>query len=278
MSATADHPEIDSDFASAGIARYREVAKWIVGSVGGIAVVLAAGLQITSIGDLAGWDLGLALLAVLGLIGSAMYIVKQALSVLEPLEVRIAAVDPIVMDELIASDLVPFDFDSGAEVNERFEAIIGDPNLSERERGLWRGQAQTFVNWIALYTLRKRFRKATDEILKAAGIGVAALLLFAFVADQDESSTASSAMPPKPTPVEVTLSSEGRDGLRGLLGEACVDGNFMAVAISGPEDSPTLVSVPGSDCQVARFSVPDGQGAVQSVETVEITKPAEDDE
>jgi|GEM_PF-2702030 len=268
MSKKESAPDVDTDFATAGIARYREVAKWTVGVVGGVAVVLAAGLQLTDLRELTGWMLGVACVSVIGLVGSAIFIVKRALTVMEPIEVRLSAVEPSVIAELTESGLMPFEATTGEEVSQRFSQILGSSGLSDAEKKKWRARAQELVDEVALYSMRRRFRGATRDIFKAAGIGVFFLVVFAYVSQgADDSDDPSPVVPPTPTAVKVTLTDEGKSSLGEVLGKQCVSGPFAGIAIGGDEKEPVLVSVPTANCKVARFSLPLTLGIAQSSES-----------
>jgi hypothetical protein len=259
----------------AGIDRYRELAKWIITVFAAVGALLVAGSQLSSLGAL---DLQDDLVRILAAVASlalalvaAMYVIWKAIGVLRPIETSLDELgsDPIAQKLNQQPASLPFHATTVEGVGDEYRMAMGNPFLSAEKRTLWNAELGTFLDRIAFLKITDRFDSAWRGMTIAVAVGAAAILVFAYAANppKPETSVTASALPPTPTEVTVSLTSEGKDSLGPVLGPECVSQTqISALAIGGDESSPTLVTVPGGSCKIARFSLPAELGHAGSMQ------------
>jgi len=265
-------PEADPGGAQAAIDRYRTLAKWIIGVFAAVGALLVAGSQLSSLGQLSLEDdlprISAAVVALALSLASAMYIVQQALSILKPVEMSF---DQLVEDDVVAElEKYPAQLPFGAETvraaRDEYRDSLADPNLTDEEKDPWRDQAIRLLRRASYLKVRAAFDQAWRKMAVAASLGAAAILIFAYAANPEDPEAASpSAVPPRPVEVAFTLTAAGREALSSKLGAKCVaQKDLEGIAIGGTESEPLLISLPGSVCEVARFSLPSEWGVATS--------------
>jgi hypothetical protein len=274
-----------------------DTAKWLITIFAGVAGVLVAGSQLSSLGKL---DLGPRLLAALaGLalgIAGAAYAVMNTVPVLTSARVRLA--------ELAVTQ----DKDEQRFLQDNAELLLGLANdareLKQRYDIALSARAQAFTRLYANPTdadlntqakvsdaqasnysqavgglltaarydrVRRKFEAAQREMLWGGLFAAAGIALFAWAANPPEPPAESSAaVPNSPVAVRVFLTPDGTAALTGILGEACVTdpAGVEAIALEASDSSATLVSIGTASCKVARFSLGSSLGVVKATEQV----------
>lgn len=279
-----DTPAKDPAVASVETAvdRIREVTKWLIGAFAAVGVVLAAGSQLSEVGDLTGWRLFAAFVAILmALVGIAIAIL-YATKVLTPKSVSLRGVvaggsgsplgkevesDPGLLQghgnsleefNLKRQEAIAAENDAWA----RYETSSGDEKkqlaTQVKRAEAKRKRMDATLTWILSYAryldVSATFRKALTAMFVGAVLAAAGIALFAWAAHPEgESEDPPGAVAAAPREVTVNLSSAGEDALKESVGTSCDTGSMSAIALSGDADAVEMVSVPTGSCKVHSF-------------------------
>jgi hypothetical protein len=107
------------------------------------------------------------------------------------------------------------------------------------------------------FQFQRRYRKAARRMVGGALVAGVGAILFAYAAHPPRRDPAARPVLPTPTPVYVALTEAGRRELSRLLGDACVAGQFRALAIDGSEPDWVILTIPELDdrCLPAQFKL-----------------------
>jgi hypothetical protein len=262
--------------------RLRDTTKWMITSLALVGTLFAAGSQLSDLGAVeAPWRLALAFLAAALVLAGVVYAIVAATAVFLPLEAGLSDLkadqefkqyvraNPDVFRER-ATDLDDF-------LSKRHEAITAyrearndtagkaDPTSQQtlarkkRERDAVRQIMDDVLAKGYYFRFDRRYKKAARSMViggLAAGLGA---IVFAYAAHPPPKASAqeTSQVIPVPAVVRVSLSSDGRQQLTGLLGRSCTRRTFRALAIDGTEPDFVLVTSPAVDagCRPARFKL-----------------------
>jgi hypothetical protein len=278
----AADPKPDPGGPVSGIARYRQLATWVITVFAAVGALLVAGSQLTTLGEL---DLGdgdeairliAAVLALAVALFAAFRVIGEALEVLSPVDMSLndLVVDPIVLELNEDPAALPFGADTVLGVRDEFNAAMSHPGNTPQEKEEWRAQVSDLLDRAAYMKVRAAFTSSWRKMGIWAAVAAAAILVFAYAANpeqEEEEDSPSAAAPPTPTAVSVTLSTPGVNALTNTLGEDCVNTTFEAISIGGTEESPLLITVPSETCKLARFTLPSGHGQAISQTTAPVS-------
>lgn len=285
----AADPKSDPGGAVSAIARYRQLASWIITIFAAVGALLIAGSQLSSLGSLAldsFWHVMRLIGAVAGVglaLWAAFKVIGLALEILRPVELSLNQ----LVDDSLAKELekqpgsLPFGATTVAEVSERFNRAMAHPGNSATIKKEWQDKLSELLDRAMYLKVRATFDSNWKKMGRWAGVGAAAITLFAFCANpktDGDHDSASASTPPKPTAVTVSLTDQGKDTLTKSLGADCVSQDFEAISIGGDEQAPLLISVPSSTCELARFTLPLDQGRAVSTDAAPISAADDEDE
>jgi hypothetical protein len=248
--------------ARGAIARYRDLAKYVVTMFAAIGALLAAGTQLSSLGKL-DFDrdsdrLVAAIVALAVALGAVMLIVNRALSVLKPVEVSL---DSVLADTKLANEIVagPGAATSRDEL-ENIQYRLRSDTIEEDDLKIAQQDRDAVLDRAALLKTKDAFNNAWKWMLGAGIVGAAAIGVFAWAANPPDpkppAGEPSRVVRPSPVPLTFALSEAGRDKLRGALGKRCVkEGAIRALSIGGKEGAPLIVVLPSAGCRPQQFTL-----------------------
>jgi hypothetical protein len=279
----------------AAVVQIREVIKWLIAAFAAVGVALAAGSQLSEIGDLG----GLRLLAALG----GIVLTLAGISVAIIWATKVLTPKPVGLKQLAASE---DDSEVGEKIREDPSLLLGHgKSIREfeekrqaalaREDAAWtkfeaqeddtalaalakkasadRMRIDEAMSWLfsfARYTETARlFRVALRTMIAAAVIAAIGIAGFAWAAHPEEASddpSAAAVVPMAPAQVEIDLSAAGKETLKDDLGEKCDTGELEAVALAGTPDALEVVTVPSDACELQRFVLTTDLGTFKSAE------------
>jgi len=278
----------------AAIVQIREVVKWLIAAFAAVGALLAAGSQLSEIGQLTDWRL----VAAGG--GIFLVLVGVALAILKA--VRVLTPEPISLKELaegkdhagvrdkIATDpsLLLGQGTSVTELRTRHDELLKketdawqaftqneeDPKALRRaERASAdRVAGDEAVGWLiqfARYTeISQLFRRSLRWMTAAAAIAAVGIGLFAWAAHpEDEEDEGTTPVVAKvPTAIAIDLSEQGEDALGEKLGAQCDANAVPALALGGEPDALEVVTVPSASCSLQRFTLTETLGVATSTE------------
>lgn len=290
--------------------RVREAAKWLIASFAAIGAAMIAGSQLSSLGKLDATDarFWLAILGVLLALGGVAWAIWQVVEVLTPAQAdlrELGAVTADSEDRLLWQvrsylDGIPELFEGHANdvpglrqaydqaLAERRTAIDDSrrhpedqarrqqaDRASERARavnGVVR-QVLTVATW---ERLRRRFRAVRGGLFGAVAAAAIGIVLFAWAANPPEAGAAREEGPSfeAPSTVRVSLSRQGRDVLRDLLGEGCPVGEPLgALALESSSSGIEVVTLPTDRCDPVRVVITPELGTVVGASPVPVPSP-----
>jgi hypothetical protein len=298
---TKEEVKSSASLTDAAIVQIREVVKWLIAAFAAVGVALAAGSQLSEIGHLSGWRLVAAGLGIfLVLVGVALAILKA---------VRVLTPEPISLKELAESSdhsgvrqkvesdptlllghgesVIDIQDERNRQYQEetaawkKFEA---DETDKEALRAAERASANRLetdkaVGWLlefARYSeISQLFNRSLKWMTGAAAVAAVGIGLFAWAAHPEDKSdeTPAPVVAKAPVEVEIDLSDDGKQDLADELGPKCDGDKLAAVAVGGTADALEVVTVPGEDCSLERFTLTDTLGTYESTEPVIPVKP-----
>jgi hypothetical protein len=292
--AEEDKPPTGSDLSSAS-ERIRETAKWLVVTFGGVAGVLVAGLQLTSLKDTVGDDRTAALLGYgLAVAGALLTILAAAVTLtagrrtLHDLGGDGGGFS--LRNHLNAIEDLRGGFDSIAQlVTQTNEAIRNrtqawlawreDPNNAEKRTDYDDALAQASVlvpiaNRLLEVASFEHLRRtwAVCRLFVAAGAVIAAVGVAIFAANAEEAEEEEPAIAATPVVGVATLTEGGLAAHRAELGTECSGDGVGVVVTAAEADAYSLVVVPTAEnrCGPAEISLKRSEGSVTAAESVQL--------
>lgn len=275
--------------ARAAVETFRSVGKWLITAFAAVGSLLIAGLQLTSLGSIHGWRLGLAM----G--GFALAVVAVIVAILELatlLQPHVSAPDDAARQ---ASDpqtklgrfvtehrevLLPPGCGSARDVFDQFAAarVAADKDTPEGRARLaaLRGPLASIVSLSSYMAAKERFNAVRNVTIVAALAVAAGAAAYAYAATGPATSTSTAAVPPAPVAVQVKLNPAGSKALAAVLGRRCATAarkGIPAIALSADTSQTTVLLIPKAPaCPTpVQFSLPISQGIASPVVSV---KPA----
>jgi hypothetical protein len=248
--------------ARAGVERYRDLAKYLIGVFASIGVLLVAGTQLSSLGKLSWEDdrarLVTAAIALAITVGTILWIVAAVLAVLRPVDLTLAGVrsDAKLTQVVEQRPELLGGADSVADV----EAQTTGPLLSASERAGWEAVGRTVVDRAALAHTQRTFEAAWRPMAVGAVLGTAAIAVFAWSANPADEPAAEAIIDPAPAAVSIDLTNVGRQALDDALGSQCVERSVRALVIGGTREAPRVVTLGTPTCKAAQFVLSDAWG------------------
>jgi hypothetical protein len=251
---------------------YRSTLRWLLTAYGAIGTVLVAGLSFTSLHDLGGGDLWLALIGASSALGAvaAVVVVTARATVSVPVKYaeiaappRRSAFGPITgnpvrfLNEMFKTGEGNLLRDAFNDDIVQFNTAYQDGKHPENElaKALARGGLTVLVSY---HAMRYRFRVATRLIFVAV-LGVAiGVVLFAYAAGAGDAEVAAGGPPATASQalsVEISLTDDGKAVLSEALGAECLLEPVAALATSGSNDSFDVITLPHADCEAFRFEL-----------------------
>jgi hypothetical protein len=283
----------------AAVVQIREVVKWLIGGFAAVGVALAAGSQLSEIGDLEGWRLAAAFGGVLAtLIGIAVAIL-YATRVMTP---RAISLNRLVGEEAgseigkqVKDDpsLLLGHGKSLAEFAEKRKAAVDaedaawaayEAAAAEHKKTLksevQRAEAERqridkAMAWLFSYArfveVSHLFKTALRTMLIAAAIAALGIAGFAWAAHPESASDEADAtiVAKAPLAIEVDLSAAGEETMGDDLGASCDAKALPAVALSGAAEALEVVTIPSKTCALDRFVLTPDLGTFKATETVD---------
>jgi hypothetical protein len=274
-----------SSLAQAGD-RIRESAKWLIASFAAVGAILAAGLQLTGLGELSDERLAVALIglavAIVGVaiaIRAAGGVVTESFVTTKWLASR--APDDVAVAEIVGDKGLLGGFDSVQQLKEAYDAAINERRTALRDyyddpaddtKRLKADAAQQWAKTLdqsqvhvleraSFSRLRDAYRKAARAIgfsAMAAALGITA---FAWGANPPSEETVP-VLIPSGTEVVVSIDEEDRSDLEGALGPECDLSEVEGFAVEAVGESYRVASVASNDCRAALFTVEPQMGKV----------------
>lgn len=282
----------------AAVVQIREVVKWLIGGFAAVGVALAAGSQLSEIGDLEGWRLVAAFGGVLvTLIGIAVAIL-YATRVMTP---RAISLNRLVSEEAnseigkqVRADpslllghgksLTEFAEKRGAAVKAEDSAWAAYEAADAGEKktlksGVQRAEAERqridkAMAWLFSYArfveVSHLFKTALRTMFIAAAIAAIGIAGFAWAAHPESTSDEAdtTVVAKAPLAIEVDLSAAGKETLADDLGANCDVRALPAVALSGTSEALEVVTVPSATCALERFVLTPELGAYKADKAV----------
>ncbi|HEY8808479.1 MAG TPA: hypothetical protein VIM28_00535 [Solirubrobacterales bacterium] len=265
----------------AAVVQIREVVKWLIGGFAAVGVALAAGSQLSEVGDLEGGRLIVAFASVfvvlLGIAAAILYATK----VLTP--------KPVSLKHLVAE---ASDSEVGRAVADDPTLLLGHGNsipefaqkrreAVEAEDAAWaayeaadakaslegavkkattdRQRIDKAMGWLfsyARYTeVSSLFKTSLRVMFVSAAVAAVGIAGFAWAAHpEDEKNEEAVAVVAKaPAKVNVDLSAAGEETLKDDLGEDCNTSELPALAVAGTPEALDVVTIPSKTCELDRF-------------------------
>ena len=291
-------PTSGIDSNEAAVKRIREVTQWLIGAFAAIGVALAAGSQLSEIGTLTHFRLGVALVGVGVVLIGATVAILSAVRVLSPAPISIQGLVAKEQKSAIGKQVKKnpallqghgetiADFDrilkaANRKVDETYDAYQGATaeNETELATAFKTAEAERLpinetLDWLLGYAgyleVEARFKRARI-LMFAAGIAAAAgIASFAWAAHPEKKSESSSsaAVPASPAEITVDLSPAGEGSLKDALGAKCNDSAFDALALGGPANAIEAVAIPTAGCEPARFVLTPSIGTFEATDEV----------
>jgi len=278
------------------INQIREVAKWLIGAFAAVAVVLAAGSQLSEVGDLESGRLAGALLSIFAALVGIAIAIYFTVKVLTPesLTLRRAVVDESKGSEAgkaVAEDptLLLGHGTSIGEFEERRNAALkaeddawakyeANRESSDLKTKALRAEAtrkriDEAMTWVITFVRYKEaaysFKVALRAMFVGAVITAVGITGFAWAAHPEEEKSEEKVVASAPSAIAVDLNEDGRETLVDDLGESCKRSAVPAVAIGGePEALEVITTLSNKNCDVARFVLTPELGTYKSREPV----------
>lgn len=281
-----------SDSVRQAISNLRDTAKWILTILAAVGAVLAAGVQLTTIGQLKLsdprlWTAVVAAVVVLLAIGLAISRV-----------VRVLTTGHMTLDSLVEEERKAggpsedveyakqvgflYGYDTVREFRKDYREAKrklseAEQNNNQQQIGEWSPKVKRlgeqimpqFFDGVRYYRVRRHFREAVWWLLGCGFVAALGIMTFAWAANPAPAAASPSLFR---TPVEasVQLTDVGRTTLASSLGENCVDSPIRVIILSASEQRMDVVSMPTDECEVFRFPVVDGvTGSVQPEDSVQ---------
>lgn len=250
-----------SDGLQEGIARLRDLAKYLIAAFAAVGGILVAGSQLASLGKLSLDDDRDRFLAAIGGLGLALVMVGivlvLAVRVLRPVEVDV--------EKLLDARPGPKDdpLPAGASSLRALVEASRDEENDEADRQAYAALVQQAIDLKAYRVVQSRFTAALVGLLAAALLGAIGITVFAYAAnppDEKKAGAAEPPVPPRPTAVGVRLTSEGRTALGPKIGERCARGTISALAIGGTAAEPVVVVLPRRRCAALQITLSQNLG------------------
>ena len=281
----ADEPNKDPGGVEAAINRYRDLAKYLVTIFAAIGALLAAGTQLSSLGELSLADdtarLAAAAVALAVSISVVVLVVEAALEVLRPVEMTLEAIlaDANVRAEIEKRPSLLLETGSVEELKRGADAALADePDeiFTAEDQARWRRGVEEVLNQAALISVRRSFEAAWKKMLPAGVVGAFAIAVFAYAANpKDEATPASAVVSPAPVLVQVTLTPAGREAFKDALGQKCIARSAIrALSIGGKDGAPKLVTIPELGCAAAQLTLEAGLGYAASTVLAPTPEPS----
>lgn len=238
----------------------RDLAKWLLGIFAAIAVILTAGIQLSSIGHLSGGSLrfwvaiggiALALLSV----GGMVWFVVQVL-----------VVNAVTLNQLVREEgkrrsaLMDFIRDGGfLEAGYPTVRKMRDEARTQFAPGakpsLVGPLIRPMLAGASYFLLRSRFQRAVIAMFAFAITAAVGICFFAWAANPQPSAKAG--LFQAPTEAYVALSEGGKAMLTDSLGKECVASEVHVILLSSTDTTAEAVSIPTDDkrCKAAKFTV-----------------------
>ena len=245
--------------------RARNNAKWVLATLGAVAAVVLAGVQLKDLSSLTGaqrhlalWGAGLAMGGTFVAIGAVAWIQRpDKVSVYQLTRyggpfgyTRYLRHDPVVLKRK---------FDNLDDFKAAYEAALGDEPSDETKQRLH--DLATLGRSIALdghyYRFNRRFLTAMVVTFLGVVATTAGVLLFVANSSTAQVSTG----PGGPLPVSVQLTARGRALLAPVIGRTCVSRTVRAISLANDPNGPDVVVEPTPRCSVARFTLTPDLGA-----------------
>jgi hypothetical protein len=282
---SADEPSADPGGAQAAVNRYRDLAKYLVTIFAAIGALLAAGTQLSSLGQLSVTDdtarLVAAAIALAVAIGVVVVVVQWALGVLQPVEMTLDKIiaTPAIREEIEKRPSLLLQTGSVQALKAAAaEALADEPDeiFTAEDQARWRAGINEVLDEASVVSVQQAFMAAWRKMLKAGIVGAVAIALFAWAANPPaDDASASAVVSPAPVLVKVTLTSAGREALKNALGQQCTErSSIRALSIGGSDGAPKLVTIPEDTCGAAQFTLEPGLGYAASTTTAPRPKPS----
>ncbi len=281
--------------ADKAITQIREVAKWLIGAFAAVAVVLAAGSQLSEVGSLEDERIIVAGLAILATLFGVVLAIYFTVKVLTPksLTLRRAVLDEengSPAGQAVAEDptLLLGHGKSIKEFEERRNAALareekawaayeGDRKSEELKAEALRAMAERerideAMTWVISFARSMEathsFKVGLRAMLAGAAIAALGITGFAWAAHPEEEKEESAAVAKAPSAIAIELSAAGSETLADDVGAACDRTGFRGVAIGGEPEALEVITTPTRKCEVARFVLTPELGTYESEEPV----------
>ena len=264
----------EADAVRVAIDRYRDLAKYLIGTFAAVGALLVAGTQLSSIGSLS-WrhDSERLVACMVGLAAALVavfWVMRRAVGVLRPVDLSL---ESIAEDRYLCIEIERHQaLLAGAQSVATLTALLASSTLSSpEERERWRRVEDAVIDRAGYLEMSRRFDRAWRSIAVAAIVGAGGIFVLAWAANPSKSTVTNpeSTLAPEPVPVAVNLTGAGRKVLGEALGEHCPE-PIAGLAIGGTEAQPMIVTTSTEGgCKPARFLLDPEWGYARSLRRAE---------
>jgi hypothetical protein len=292
--ASANANPAPTDQYLSAVDRTRETSKWLIGAFAAVAGIVLAGVQITGLGKLDGWDLFFAISSVVGALFGAGLAIYGCARVLTPAQVTLSELvkNTKVADALASDPILKGYATSATELKDKFELALAEyhrawnvegadkPGTPENQYALKAQQQLISISGAADSALRfAAWKKVDDAFLTAkrlmavgAAIALAGIIAFTYLANKPDEMSPGTADVTDAKLVHVSFTEDAASGWKSVLGKKCDLENVAAILIASDTDKQQveLASLPNQGCQARHFKLGDEEGLTIDDKDVEL--------
>lgn len=302
--ASESPPTVETELAGSA-ERIRTTAKWLVGTFGAVAGALVAGLQISDIGELEGFERCIAAAGVLVALAAVISIITLASIVLS--RGRVALSDLAdestkgrrrrLVEELNRSPALYAPYDSVSTFAKEISALwikqakswltkqtTKDPAARASAEEEFKETKKVLpglnkINTRLLATARAEDVRLTFDRVRvwigvlgiAAAIGAGTFAYVNTVPDKEEEETPAIAQ--RPVAAVADLTKAGEERLESNFGATCNFNHISVMVVSSSDEGWDVVSLPRRGCEASRVTVTPDDGDVFSEESEDLDLP-----
>ena len=271
--------------------RIRETAKWLSVSVGAVAGVLVAGLQLSSIGSLALWS-GRFWCAIVGAslaVAGAGFVLSRTIDTMAApalaLHELTSKKPPEGVGPALADRALRGDHDDVSALQEAYMAAIsardqafrnhyGKPDdralgtaadVADAQAVVLSETVGSLLDVASYQALAHRWRAARRAVIGGAALAAVGIGAFAWATNPPEGAAGTAVEPAvltEPQPGTLRLSSAGQEALADALGAACLADGPLEALVLGTTGAGPDVLVESEGCDPVRFVLVPAWGTV----------------
>jgi hypothetical protein len=279
----AQEPAADQVDFEKSVDQVRATTKWILVAFAAVGTVLAAGSQLSSIGqftwlDLRMWVAVVAIVVVLAAISVSIWFVvgvetagEVSLRALDPDDIKFVNENPALLDGYPSVEMLRHDY--YRYIDKKYEASQAG---NQDELNFAMGWVEylgavvgQLLDAVRYDRVTRKFAQARNYLIVMSLCAGVAVVTFAWAANPEPAVTESAAFK-TPTEGYVMLTKSGQTMLADSLGEDCTKHPVRVAVLSAESGSYDAVSIPTGNCELLRFTVNNETGSVMPPDKVAI--------